>query len=136
MILNMPISMARIAEFAGQEWGITFIHFGAALFECTGWINVLLYTSTRKGLVSWNRLRFWKRDDNPSRRPSDGRTRRRTDCDAPGHEMFDFGPVQMARKTSKTSASSLAALKEEMSRGAGQNALEGVESDGDSHLES
>jgi len=130
MIVTMPISIFRIAEFAGQNWGITFVHFSAALFECTGWINVLLYTSTRKGLVSWNRLAFWRRDENDLR-PSSGRTGRWNARGAPGDEMVNLDSVQRARMASKSSASSLAALKEEISRGAGQSAMEGVESDED-----
>ena len=88
----------------------------------------MLYTSTRRGLVSWNRLAFWKRDDNVSR-PSGGRTRRWAARDTQGHEMVNFDSPQMTRPASKTSASSIAGLKEEMLRGAGQNSLEGVESD-------
>jgi hypothetical protein len=116
MILTLPISVSRIAEFAGQEWGLTVVYFSAALFECTGWINVLLYTSTRKGLVSWNRLKFWKRDKN-NLNPSNGRTERWSACGTPGDEMVNFDSV---RKTSTPSASSIADLKEEISRGAGQ----------------
>jgi hypothetical protein len=132
-IVTLPICISRIAEFAGQEWGLTVVYFGAALFECTGWINVLLYASTRKGLVSWSRLKFWKRDENDMR-PSSGRTARWNARDTPGDEMINLDSVQRARITSKSSASSIAALKEEISRGAGQNAIEGVESDEDSHL--
>ena len=134
MILTMPISIARIAAFAGQEWGLPFVYFGAALFECTGWINVLLYTSTRKGLVSWNRLKFWKKDEN-NLRPLNGPTWRWSTRDTPGDEMVNFDSVQSARKTSKSSASSIATLKEEISRDARRNTMEGVESDEDSHLE-
>ena len=50
---------------------------------------------------------------------------------APGDEMVNLDSVQRGRTTSKSSASSLAALKEEISRGAGQSAMEGVESDED-----
>ena len=134
MILNLPISMARIAEFAGQEWGLAFIHFGAALFECTGWINVLLYTSTRKGLVSWSRLKFWKKSANKAV-PASRRTGNWNSRAAPEDEMDEFDSIHTAHRiTSKTSASSIAALKEEFSRGAGQKSTEGGESDEDSHL--
>jgi hypothetical protein len=113
MIVTMPISIARIAAFAGQEWGLPFVYFGAALFECTGFINVLLYTSTRKGLVSWNRLKFWKRNENNSR-PSNGSTGRWSARDIRGDEMVNFDSVQSARKGSGYSASSMATLKEEI----------------------
>jgi hypothetical protein len=123
MILTLPISISRISEFRGQELGLTFAYFGAALFECTGFINVLLYTSTRKGLISWNRLNFWKKS-------SSKQTESWTVHDPPGNQMITF-----ARRPSKTSAtSSIAALKEEMSRGAGLKATE-VESDEESQLD-
>jgi len=134
MILNLPISMARIAEFAGHEWGLAFIHFGAALFECTGWINVLLYTSTRKGLVSWDSLKFWKKRANAPV-ASSGRTGKWNSRAATENEMDEFDSIHTARRvTSKTSASSIAALKDEFSRGPGQKVTEGGESDEDSHL--
>jgi len=128
--------MSRIAEFAGHEWGLNFAYFGAALFECTGFVNVLLYTSTRKGIVSWNRLAFWRRDEKDLR-SSSGRVRRWTARDTPEDEMVDFDSVPRARIDSKSSASSIAALKEEISRGVRQNAMDsGGESDQDSHLDS
>lgn len=120
VILTLPISISRISEFRDQELGLTFAYFGAALFECTGFINVLLYTSTRKGLVSWNPLGKKK----PSSERSAGRTL--------GDEMVTFDP---ARRPSKTSASSIVALKEEISSDTGLKAME-VESDGESYLES
>jgi hypothetical protein len=54
--LTMPVSIARLAQFAGQNWGLTAIHVGAAIYVCSGWVNVLLYTATRKGIISWNWL--------------------------------------------------------------------------------
>jgi len=132
ILLTMPISISRIAQFGGHQWGLTFAHFGAALFSCTGFINVLLYTSTRKGLVSWSRLKFWKKDENDFP-PSTGRNARWNPRGTTGDGMASFDSVQMARMDSKTSASSLRALKEELARGAGRKDLE---SDGESHEES
>jgi hypothetical protein len=54
--LTMPVSIARLANFAGQNWSLTAIHVGAAIYVCSGWVNVLLYTATRKGIISWNWL--------------------------------------------------------------------------------
>jgi hypothetical protein len=113
VIVTMPIVINRVAQFAGQEFGLTFAYFGATLFQCTGWINVLLYTSTRKGLISWNRLKFWKRDVNDLR-PSRGRTGRRSARATLENEMVNFDSVQRAQITSKQSASSTSALKEEI----------------------
>jgi hypothetical protein len=120
LILTMPICIARIAAFAGQDLGLPFTYSGAALFESTGFVNVLLYTSTRKGLVSWNRLAFWKKDANES----SGRTGRQTGGDA--GEIVNLESLQRVRLSSK--ASSVAPLKDEI------NTRE--ESDEDSHLES
>ena len=132
ILLTMPISISRIAQFAGQQWGSAFAHFGGALFSCTGFINVLLYTSTRKGLVSWSRIKFWKRDENDLR-PSTGRTVRWTSRGTTGDEMGSCDSFQMARMDSKTSASSIRALKQELTRGARHKE---IESDGESHAES
>ena len=54
--LTMPVSIARLAQFAGHNWGLTAIHVGAAIYVCSGWVNVLLYTATRKGFISWDWL--------------------------------------------------------------------------------
>ena len=54
IILTMPLAISRIAEFAGQEWGLTYVYVGAAIFDCSGLANVLLYTTTRKGIISWS----------------------------------------------------------------------------------
>ena len=54
--LTMPVSIARLALFAGHNWGLTAIHVGAAIYVCSGWVNVLLYNTTRKGIISWDWL--------------------------------------------------------------------------------
>jgi hypothetical protein len=131
MLLTLPLSTARIAQFADQEWPLAVLHFGAGMFECTGWINVLLYTSTRKGLVSWNRLKFWKNGANKVA-PSSGWRRKWNSRAALEDDMDEFDSIQTAcRITSKTSASSIVVLNEGFSRGAGQKQ---GESDKDSHL--
>ena len=122
-IMTMPICIARIAEFAGQDLGLPFTYFGAALFECTGLVNVLLYTSTRKGLVSWDRLAFWNKAKHS------GEQARRASRGAPSGEVLNLERVRMG---SKTSASSIAGLKEEISISVAQDA---AESDAGSHLE-
>jgi len=127
VIVTLPISLSRIAQFAGQQWGLTFAHFGAALFECTGWINVLLYTMTRKGLVSWNRLQFWKRQEKNVRRTAAWNTR-----NIQGGEMDTFDPIHGGRMYPKPSdSSSVATLKEDIPRHSGHK---GAESDDDSQL--
>jgi hypothetical protein len=54
--LTMPLSITRLSQFAGKDWGITCIYAGACIFCCTGFVNVLLYTLTRKGIISWSGL--------------------------------------------------------------------------------
>jgi hypothetical protein len=54
--LTMPLSITRLSQFAGKEWGLTCIYAGACIFCCTGFVNVLLYTATRKGIISWGWL--------------------------------------------------------------------------------
>jgi hypothetical protein len=54
--LTMPVTVARFSQFAGTNWSLTAIHVGAAIYVCSGWVNVLLYTATRKGIISWNWL--------------------------------------------------------------------------------
>jgi hypothetical protein len=54
--LTMPLTVARLAQFAGKNWSLTTIIVGANIYFCTGWVNVLLYTATRKGIISWNWL--------------------------------------------------------------------------------
>jgi hypothetical protein len=52
----MPLSIARLRQFTGQNPSLAFTYTAAALFDCQGIINVLLYTTTRKGLISWDRI--------------------------------------------------------------------------------
>lgn len=54
--LTVPVSIARLAHFTGHDWNLTAIHVGAGIYVCSGWVNVLLYTATRKGIISWNWL--------------------------------------------------------------------------------
>ena len=54
--LTMPLSITRLSQFAGKDWGLTCIYAGACIFCCTGFVNVLLYTVTRKGIISWSGL--------------------------------------------------------------------------------
>jgi len=54
--LTMPLSITRLSQFAGRTWGLTCIYIGACIFCCSGLVNVLLYTATRKGIISWDWL--------------------------------------------------------------------------------
>jgi hypothetical protein len=55
LIITAPLTVARIAGFAGRDWASTCIFVGAAFYASGGWLNVSLYTATRKGIIggSW-----------------------------------------------------------------------------------
>lgn len=57
--LTMPLSITRLSQFAGKEPSLGAVYAGATIFCCSGLVNVLLYTLTRKGIISWNWL--WPR---------------------------------------------------------------------------
>jgi len=63
--LTMPVSIARLAQLSGHNWGLTAILVGAAVYVCSGWVNVFLYTATRKGFISWDWLAPRRRREEP-----------------------------------------------------------------------
>ena len=54
--LTLTLCITRFSEFAGDDWGFTCVYVGASIFCCTGWVNALMYTATRKGIISWDWL--------------------------------------------------------------------------------
>src|SRR3981189_1134578 len=54
--LTMPLCITRISQFAGNNWGLVPIYVAASLYCCSGFFNVLLYTATRRGIISWGWL--------------------------------------------------------------------------------
>lgn len=56
ILCTMPLSVSRISEFANKNWGLTSVYVGGALYDSQGWINVLLYAGTRKGIISWGKF--------------------------------------------------------------------------------
>jgi len=54
IVFLMPLSIARLRQFAGLNPSLTFTYAAAAVFDCQGFVNVILYTSTRKGLIPWD----------------------------------------------------------------------------------
>lgn len=61
LCLTMPISVARVASFSGVKVSPTVSYIVIAIFGSSGWVNVLLYTIPRKGMVSWDSIIFWRR---------------------------------------------------------------------------
>lgn len=54
--LTMPICITRLSQFAGNNWGLVPIYVAACLYCFSGFFNVLLYTATRRGIISWGWL--------------------------------------------------------------------------------
>lgn len=52
--LTLPLSILRLYQFSGRSFNLKTIHFGASLWELQGFCNVILYTTTRKGIVPWD----------------------------------------------------------------------------------
>jgi hypothetical protein len=66
IFLTMPLSITRLSQFAGNNWDLSVIHAAAGIFCCSGFVNVLLYTLTRKGIISWDWMFRRKRQTSPT----------------------------------------------------------------------
>ena len=56
IICTLPLEISRLSQFAGKNFSLTAVYFGVCLFMTSGFLNVVLYTTTRKGIISWPRL--------------------------------------------------------------------------------
>jgi len=56
IICTLPLEISRLSQFAGKNWSLTFVYVGVCLFMSSGFLNALLYTTTRKGIISWPRF--------------------------------------------------------------------------------
>jgi hypothetical protein len=56
MVLTLPISIARFYEFVGRSFTLRSLYIGATMFDLQGFVNVILYTTTRKGIIPWDRI--------------------------------------------------------------------------------
>ena len=61
LCLTMPISVARVAIYCGAKAPSVVSYIVVAIFGSSGWVNVLLYSIPRKGIVSWDGILFWRR---------------------------------------------------------------------------
>ena len=68
--LTMPLSISRLSQFAGKSPSLAAVYAGATIFCCSGLVNVLLYTATRKGIISWNWLWPKRRNSSAKERPA------------------------------------------------------------------
>jgi hypothetical protein len=56
LCLTVPIGTVALASLAGHIW-LTPVYVASCFYGSSGWANVILYTATRKGIVSWNWIR-------------------------------------------------------------------------------
>jgi hypothetical protein len=54
--LTMPMCIARVCEFTGKDWSLPAVYAGTTIYVCSGAVNVLVYTTTRRGIILWGRL--------------------------------------------------------------------------------
>ena len=54
--LTMPMCIARICQFTGKSWSLPAVYAGTTIYVCSGAVNVLVYTTTRQGIIVWGRL--------------------------------------------------------------------------------
>ena len=69
LVVTAPLTIGRLATFANNSWAVMCIFVGAAFYASGGFFNVLLYTSTRKGIVSWSWFGWKKRSRRRKSRP-------------------------------------------------------------------
>ena len=84
-VLVFPLAVARLMAFKGKLWSLTAIYVGGVLFDCQGWVNAILYTATRQGILSWDRI-FHKRKSNR------GNDSSKSTLDSQSRHPFDLSP--------------------------------------------
>ncbi|KAL7627892.1 hypothetical protein AAE478_002087 [Parahypoxylon ruwenzoriense] len=50
-ILTLPLAAGRMASMSGNQLSDEYYLFAGALFTCSGWVDTLLYTITRRALL-------------------------------------------------------------------------------------
>jgi hypothetical protein len=56
LCLTVPISVVRVATYSGAQFSLPVSYIVVSIYASSGWVNVLLYTIPRKGIISWGRL--------------------------------------------------------------------------------
>jgi hypothetical protein len=54
--LTMPMCIARVCQFTGKTWSLPAVYAGTTIYVCSGAVNVLVYTTTRQGIIGWGRI--------------------------------------------------------------------------------
>jgi hypothetical protein len=105
--LTMPLCITRLSQFAGHNWGLVPIYAAASLYCCSGFFNVLLYTATRRGIISWGWLfKRWGKKKSSTKKGAVSAT-------SPGYYPGSRNPATMVHATtmkSKPSAMSISSF--------------------------
>jgi hypothetical protein len=54
LCLTVPVSVVRVATYLGPQFPLTVSYVVVSIYASSGWVNVLLYTIPRKGIISWD----------------------------------------------------------------------------------
>jgi hypothetical protein len=105
--LTMPMCIARICQFTGKNWSLPAVYAGTVIYVCSGAVNVLVYTTTRQGIIPWGQL-FRKFRPAKRNETSTKPVEYVSDCyDAGSNSEHPAPPNKL---TSKSSASSIPTL--------------------------
>lgn len=92
--LTVPIGTVALASLAGHIW-LKPVYIASCFYGSTGWANVILYTATRKGIISWD----WIRKCTPKMS-----TVRSNRCADVSHHSTNVMPSTLSSKLSFSSA--------------------------------
>lgn len=69
IIITMPMATIRLIDFTGRQLSTTCAYAAAAILASSGFVNVVLYSVTRKGIVPWRSVfrKYRKQKNNESR---------------------------------------------------------------------
>ncbi|KAF6814906.1 hypothetical protein CPLU01_14269 [Colletotrichum plurivorum] len=51
VVCTMPLAAGRLASMMGHEVSLGYLCFAGAMIACNGWLDVVLYSSTRRSIV-------------------------------------------------------------------------------------
>ena len=105
--LTMPMCIARICQFTGKSWSLPAVYAGTTIYVCSGAVNVLVYTTTRQGIIPWGRL-FRKVKPAKTNETSTKPVEYVPDCYDSGSDSERLTPP--SKLISKSSASSIPTL--------------------------
>jgi len=80
LCLTMPVEIVRVAAYCGATFPIPVSDVVVCIYASSGWVNVLLYTIPRKGIISWDHILWWRKKETltSSRKAHDAGHRRST----------------------------------------------------------